>query len=944
MQVRLLGPVDVVVNGEPRPVHGLRRKAVLATLALHQGEAVSLDRLVEAVWGESAPSTARATLQNHVSYLRGVLGSRTAIRAEPPGYLLDLGDGTDAQRAERLLRRGRQFADPADGVRDLKAALALWRGRPLADLAALPWLAEQAEHLDLLRVEIMRAFSAARLAAGEHRELVPELEQMAAERLLDEQIQAQLMLALYRSGRQADALAIYQRMRRALAEELGVDPGKSVRALELAILRQDPVLDLPARPARSPGAATWAPVPAQLPAAVPAFAGRRAELASLDALLPPAPDGNSARPAAVTVAVLSGTAGVGKTALAVHWAQRVSAQFPDGQLYANLQGFDPAGAALEPGDAIRGFLEALGVPAARMPADLAARAGLYRSMLAAKRVLVVLDNARDAGQVRPLLPGSPGCVAVVTSRDDLAGLVATECAWPLTLDLLTIADARDLLIRRLGPARVAREPAAVDDIIAGCARLPLALTVASARAATAPRFPLAVIATELREASRALDPFQADDSVTDVRSVFSWSYRALTADAASLFRLLGLHPGPDISLAAAASLAGIGPERARRLLAELTRAHLLAEHAPGRYSFHDLLRAYAAEQAQACDGQPVRRAAVHRVLDHYLRTAYSAALLIDPQMDPLTLSPARPGVVLAEPDTAEAAMSWFTAEHTGLLAAVALAAETRLAGHAWQLAWTLSTFLLRHGSWADNALAQQAGLAAARRAGDVSGAAHALHGLALGQARSGRFTDAIPSFERALAQFETIGDHVSQARIYSSLTWIAERQERLADALGHAVRALELYRACGHRPGQAMVLNDIGFCHARLGHDQDALSYCEQGLAAVRELGERSWEAAAWDSLGLIHHQLGHQQRAVGCYEQAIGLYRDLADRFNEADSLVRLGDIQHGAGDTETARRTWAQALRVFDEIGHPDGDEVMTRLHDTADGLDAGRVAGPA
>ena len=284
---------------------------------------------------------------------------------------------------------------------------------------------------------------------------------------------------------------------------------------------------------------------------------------------------------------------------------------------------------------------------------------------------------------------------------------------------------------------------------------------------------------------------------------------------------------------------------------------------------------------------------------------------------------------MTEPATADAAMAWFIAEQAGLLGAVRLAAEVGLSSHAWQLAWISSTFLLRRGAWEDNTLAQQAGLDAARRAGDVRGAAHAVHGLALGYARSGRFGAAIGDFERALLQFESIGDRVSQARIHISLIWLAEREERLADALGHAARALDLYREAGHRAGQAAVLNDIGFCQARLGNYQQAESYCEAALAAVRELGERNWEAATWDSLGYIHAGLGDQERAVACYERAVGLYRELADRFNEADSLDHLGDIQQRGGDAEAARKTWIRALSIFDEIDHPSGDEVRAKLH---------------
>ena len=628
MRVRLLGPVDVMVDGRPRPVHGLRRRAVLAALALHGGETVSTGRLVDAVWGRAAPPAAVNTLQSHVSYLRKIVGSKAAIATRAPGYVLDLGqDGTDVQLAERLLRQGMESADPGRGVRDLREALALWRGRPLADVAGLAWLEEQAARLDLLGERIQRALAEARLAAGEHAVLVPDLEKMVADHPLDEHLHGQLMVALYRSGRQADALAAYQRLRHTLAEELGIDPGQALRDLETAILRQDPSLDVSApavtlRPAVS--------VPAQLPPAVAVLTGRDAELASLDAIVPGAAHGGAAADATAVIAAITGTAGVGKTALAVHWAHREREQFPDGQLYVNLRGFDPCRPAVEPGEALRGFLDAFAVPQERIPASPDAQAGLYRSLLAGKRVLVVLDNARDAAQVRPLLPGSPGCLALVTSRDHLTALAAAVGARLLALDRLAAPGARDLLASRLGPGRIAGEPEAADEIIERCARLPLALSIVAALAAARPGFPLAVTAAELRQATAVLDPFHGGDVCTDIRAVFSWSYRALGPDAARLFRLLGLHPGPDMTVGAAACLAGIAAGQARALLAELTRGNLLTEHRPGRYAFHSLLRAYAREQAHAHDDDSARGDAAARVLDHCLHAAHAAATLVDP--------------------------------------------------------------------------------------------------------------------------------------------------------------------------------------------------------------------------------------------------------------------------------------------------------------------------
>ena len=914
-------------GGEAGPVSGLRRKAVLATLALHSGEVVSTGRLVDSVWGECAPA-ALNTLQSHVSYLRGVLG-KAAIVARPPGYLLDLGDdGTDVQRAERLLRRGTQSADPVRAAADLREALALWRGRPLADLAGLAWMEQQAERLDLLREQVRHALSEARLAAGEHRQLVPELEQMAADHPFDEQVHAQLMTALYRSGRQADALAVYQRLRSTLAEELGLAPSLALRDLETAILRQDAGLDASVPEASLRAAAPLpppVPVPAQLPPPVAAFAGRDAELARLDAIL----DGQEAYEAAgVTISVITGTAGVGKTALAVHWAHRIASRFPGGQLYVDLRGFDPAGPALDPVQALRGFFEAFGVPPERIPASLEDQVALYRSLLAGQRVLVVLDNACDAGQVRPLLPGSPGCLAIVTSRNHLTGLIAGQGAHPLGLDLLTPEGARELMARRVGAARAGREPGAIDEIIAGCARLPLALTLAAARAATRPQFPLAVFAADLREAGHALDSLGGDDVATDIRAVFSWSYRALNPDTARMFRLLGLHPGPDMTVRGAASLAGIAPDRARTLLAGLTRGHLLSEHRPGRYAFHDLLRAYAAEQARDRDDDGARRAAVGRLLDHWLHTACAAAALLDPFFAPEPAGPPLPGVVLGAPATAEEALRWFTAEHATLLASVSLAARSGLAGHAWRLAWALSTFLLRRGRWEDQARAGRAALDAARRAGDVAGEAHALLLLALGDARSGR-RDAAPAFRESLRLLDAVGGyHRSQATGHSSLIWIAEQQERYGDMLDHAERALGLSRAAGDQTLEIMSLNDVGYSHARLGNYGQAIAYCGQALAGSRAAGERNWESAAWDSLGYIHHQLADHQRAITCYERSLDLCRELADRYNEAGTLDRLGDVHHSAGDARAARWAWTQALRLLDELGHPDSDRVRAKV----------------
>ncbi|HZB51929.1 MAG TPA: tetratricopeptide repeat protein [Mycobacteriales bacterium] len=681
-------------------------------------------------------------------------------------------------------------------------------------------------------------------------------------------------------------------------------------------------------------------VPHQLPADVAGFAGRVDSLARLDALLAST---GGAQPTAVVISAVSGTAGVGKTALAVHWAHRIRGRFPDGQLYVNLRGFDSAGQVTTPAEALRGFLDALQVPVARIPASLDAQAALYRSLMDGKRMLVVLDNARDAGQVRPLLPGSPTAVVLVTSRRLLTSLVAAEGAHPLTLDLLTPDEARELLTRRLGPERVAAEPEAVSEIIAGCARLALALTIAAARA-TQSDLPLAVLAAELAKDRARLDTLDAGDPVSEVRAVFSWSYTALSPAAARLFRLLGLHPGPDISAAAAASLVGIPAGQTRRLLAELAGGSLLTERAPDRYAFHDLLRVYAADLAGSHDSEAQRRAALGRVLDHYLHTAYAAARLLNPHRDPiaLALAPPAPGVIPEDPVDEGQALDWLTAERSVLLATVRHAAGAGFDTRTWQLAWTLDNFLDWQGHWDDFASAWQIALAAALRLDDPAAQAYAHGGLARAETRQGRYDRARDRCLRALELYRQAGDPASQSHTHCYLTYVCDRQGRPDQALQHAEQALVLARAAGHRRGQAAALNAVGWCRIQLGDPHRALASCREALALVRELGDRVGEAGTWDSLGYAHHHAGQHPQAAEAYRHALDLYRDLGDRFGEADTLTRLGDSRHAAGDAAGAGTAWRQALDILTELGHPDTDSLRAKL-DTLD-LPPSGPAGPA
>ncbi|MET8044290.1 tetratricopeptide repeat protein [Micromonospora sp. NPDC005215] len=662
-------------------------------------------------------------------------------------------------------------------------------------------------------------------------------------------------------------------------------------------------------------------VPRQLPADVASLAGRDDELARLDKLV--------AAPTAVVVAAISGTAGVGKTALAVHWAHRVADRFDDGQLYVNLRGFDPGGQALSAATALRGLLDSLGVPAARVPAELDAQAALYRSVLAGRRILIVLDNARDAEQVRPLLPGTPATRVLVTSRDQLTSLVSLDGAHPLPLDLLTRDAAGDLLTNRLGVDRVAAEPEAAEAIIAACARLPLALGIAAARAQLS-GFPLATLASELGTAGQRFGVLDAGDVVGEVRAVFSWSYTSLTPPAAGLFRLLGLHPGPDITVPAAASLAGLPADAARRLLTELTRANLLGEYRPGRFTAHDLLRAYATELSDDTDPEPDRRAATTRLLDHYTHTAHAADELLRPHSDPVDHLRTAPvaGVLSDRPTTHAEAMAWLTAEHPVLLAALRQATDAGFDVYVWRLGRALDTFLDRQGHWHDRVETCQAALLAAERLGDPVAQAVAHRFLAGAHTVVGHYADAHSHLDRALALYVLGGNTEGEARTHQNLASLWDRQGEPRKALEHSTRTLALSRAAGHRRAQADALNAVGWCHAQLGEHRSALAYCEQALELLQQLGDRAGEAATWDSLGFAHHHLDQYDKAVECYERTLELTRDLGDRWGEADTLSRLGDTRAALGDSTSARADWQRALDIFTALNHPDAASVRARL----------------
>ncbi|MFG1875223.1 tetratricopeptide repeat protein [Sphaerisporangium sp. NPDC049003] len=940
MELRMLGPMELWTAGRPVDLGPPRQRAVWAAVAVDTPRPVPVETLVDRVWGEAPPERARHTLHVYLARMRRVLEQVSTgeegsarLRRRSGGYVLDVDpDSIDLHRFRRLVgqaRIGKCAETEEAGL--LRQALGLWRGAPLCGIEG-DWAdrVRQAWHQQHLDTAVR--WAQAELRLGEAATVIGPLADLLLENPLAEPLVTALMRALHAAGRIPEALDCYDTFRRRMADQLGLDPGKELRELHRALLCGNGAESGPApAPPTAAETGTASPAtadartapPAQLPLDVRGFTGRDTEIAELDAILARAAD----QPTAVLIATLSGTAGVGKTALAVHWAHRASARFPDGQLYVNLRGFAPNRPAMTPGEALGGFLHALAVPVSNLPSDVDRQTALYRSLLARRRMLVVLDNARDAEQVRPLLPGAPGSMVLVTSRNQLTSLVAVEGAHPLALDPPAAGEARQLLARRLGPERAAAEPDAMDEIITWCARLPLALAIVAARAAGHPASPLSVFADELRDERGRLDLLSAGDEAGEVRAVFSWSYRTLGPAAARVFRLLGLTAGADIATAAAASLAGVTSETARGLLAELTAAGLVTEHRPGRFTSHDLLRAYSAElslQDDAAEGY----AATHRLLDHYLHTAQTAAMSLNPHRDPVVVARPGPGVTRGDVPDSERATHWFAAEHQNLLAAVRHAHRSGFDVHAWQLAWTTTEFLERRGHWTDRMTVQLIALEATRRLGDRTGQIRVLRVLGTACAQLGRFDEARAHLGEALELATGHGDDTARANVHISLALALEGQGDYRTALDHASEALLLFRSADHVTGQANALNMVGWCRTRVGDYAEALASGEQALILQRQIGSRYGQAGTLDSIGYAHHHLGRFDEAIDCFQQALAVFQEVGARSFQAAVLTHLGDTYAATGDIAQARDRWQEALTILDELNDADADALRERI----------------
>jgi DNA-binding SARP family transcriptional activator len=919
VRLRVLGPLGAWRGGAPVELGAARQRAMLGLLALQPNTVLARERIMEALWDGVPPASALKMIQAGIGHLRrrldpgrppqdrtGLLvsvGTGYRLRADA-GQLDLIAFGQLVDRAQAARRRG----DLALACEAFAEALSLWDGEPLADVGLLsghPAITSLARRHAVVVSECAESM----IDAGLHDGALPHLQALAERDPLDERGHAWLMIALAGTGQQAAALSVYDQLASRLDEQLGVRPGAALTQAHARVLRQD-VPPVRQGPARSLGGAAAGP-PRQLPRDPAAFVGRELEYRELAALAEQAAD-------AAQICVIDGAGGVGKTALAVHAGRRLAPLFPDGQLYVDLRGFGPRLSPMPPAEALTGFLRALGVEPAGVPSDLDEQAALYRSLLAERRVLILLDNAADAAQARPLLPGAPGSLVLVTSRSRLSGLTAREGAARLTLRPLAPAEAVSLLGSILGHERVRAEQQATADIAARCGLLPLALRVAADRAASRPRVALADLAGQLADAQARLDILNVgEEDVTAVRAVFSWSYKALAPGAARMFRLLGLHTGPDISVPAAAALAAVDDAEALRLLELLAAAHLIEEAQPARYRLHDLLRAYAAEQVRADESPEDRGSALRRMLVWYLHTADRADQLLVPGRRHAPTGPAPPGCEPVAWSAYEQALSWCDAEQANLAAAVALAADTGHDDVAWKLPVALRGFFDLRRPWAVWLACASIGVAAARRAGDRVGEAWVLDCLGHASSGLGRLEDALTCYLEAQSIRREIGDRWGEsANSMINLGCTYLDLHRLDLALDCFQQVLATSRAADNQYVECLALINLAGTYTRLELLEEALACSVRALAIAREIGYLQAEGTALSDLAAIHRAMWQWGKARGCYEEALAIRRQAGDRHGEGQTLRDLGDLSESAGHVSVALQFWGQALDIAEDL----------------------------
>ncbi|MGH3711881.1 MAG: AfsR/SARP family transcriptional regulator [Micromonosporaceae bacterium] len=928
LRVGLLGPLTVHAGDRRVDLGGRQPRVLLAALALAAPRPLTLESVAESLWDGPQPTRVRNAVQMVVSRLRRELGAGS-VETVTDGYRLSVAAGAvDAHQFRKLVRQAGSAPD-GEVLSLLADAVALWRGEPLEDVpsdrlrtAHGPRLWEEWFTATLLRIDVL-------LRQGRHADLVPELRDLTQRHPQREPLWQRLMTALYRSGRQADALRAYQELRVRLRDHLGVDPDPELQALHLAILNRDPALDPPGAvpdplgssalapsgtPAPDPG--TPPPVPRQLPADVGRFTGRAGDLARLDKLLP---DWERGASSPVVIAAVGGTGGVGKTALAVHWAHRVVDRFPDGQLHLNLRGYGP-GEPTDPAAAAESLLRAIGV--ADVPADLDSRSALLRSTLAGRRTLILLDNARDAEQVRPLLPGRDALV-LVTSRSQLRSLAVREGAHRISLGQLPADESARYLVTALGPG-AASQPDAVAALADRCGHLPLALAIVAEQAIRRPE-QLSDLAAELAHEPGRLDVLNAGgDAAGDLRAVFDWSYRALEPELARAFRLLALHPVNDLSVPAAAALLGTPVRKTQRLLRRLIDANLLQQRSSGRYEYHDLLRAYALEHAYR---DPDRDQVVERVLAWYVEVAGWADQLVRPGRTRRYESgetPPRPELF----DTRDGALGWYDAERGALLAGVGLAAAQGLHGTAWRLAHRVWHYLYMRQAMDEWRTTHEVGLMSARQVGDRYGEACMLTGLGNVHADVHRFPEAVAHYQQALHHYDQLGDRGAAGRLYGNLGIIQHQLQQYDDAMRSLRRSLEIAREIGETYDEASTLINLADMLVDTGNHHEAVEVAGHAVTAARQIEDEVGVAWALKVLGKARTAAGGHEPAMACLREAGTMFQQLGNRNQEAWVYVEMASAQHGSGRPAAARDALLRALEIFTELEVAEADDVRRRL----------------
>jgi len=940
VRFRILGPLEVWTGQDWSGIGAPKWRALLGALLLNPGQAVSTDRLIAELWGDEPPDRAANLVSVYVLRLRRVLGDPEGrvLTTRAPGYQLLLRPGDlDADSFDALAGQGRTAlaeGDPRGAAGTLAEALGLWRGRALADVPPSALVTAEADRLEESRLTALELRIEADMACGLHAQLVPELRRLLSDQPLREGLWGLLIRSLDGAGRHAEALAAYGQARAVISDELGVDPGPELQRLYQALLTADSATPIAGRqpaaagavqvsvpPAREPadaGARRPGPgspsrrAPAQLPTAVADFTGRDGELEQLRAAVS---DARQQSNPAVAVAVVAGAPGLGKSALAIHAAHALRPEFPDGQLYVSLLGGSEQPVASE--DVLARFLRDLGVDGTRVPLDAEERAALYRTRLAERQMLIVLDDARDAAQVRPLLPGTGSCSVIVTSRHKLSDLVGSRL---IDLDVLDDTESAELFTRVVGSDRATAEPDATRDVLAVCAGLPLAIRIAGARLAARRNWTVRTLAGRLADQRRRMDEFKAGDLA--VRACFQVSFDALPRsvggdlDPAHAFRMLGVWQGPSIELHAAAALIGASEEDVTDVLEVLVDAHLLECPAPDRYRLHDLLRAYAAERAEAEEPQAEIEDAMRRVLGWYLRTADAAASVVAPYRDRVPLDPAAPG---SEPPGfagAEEALGWCEQERGNLVAATHQAAAHGLHDVAWKLPVAATVCLDRLGCRTEWLTTHHTALASARELGDRPGEAWVLTniGTVLGQQH---VDGAIGYFEQALVIAREVGDPQDESRAANNLAFTYLNLERYEEAVGPLLDALELQRELGRRYGEAVALCNLGEAYVELGRYDEAIARSQEALAMAHEIGSVRDEGYALHNLGRADLGLGRLAEAADMFERALPFHRAVGDRYGEAHDLRRIGAVHSRAGRPDQAREAWTQACGLFEALG---------------------------